>query len=311
MLVAAGSSDGALGIYTVDSTAAPGTLPSPIIEYDGTKTWLPVLSTDRRSMIYSVLRSGTKSDFTLWTATSDGTSRRRLFEARTPDQCIDHQGRPALIPNTDEIVLMCTNDQNVSRIVRTDINGQHPVTLIDISRSRLTAVNDPTVSPDGHTLVFWGSYEENEPRGGDGDLFWLDLDNPSDSYHELLEGTAGTSQFSDPVFSPIGDKLAWRGTDVDGNWEVYVADFTDRRLVNPSVVSDEGDGKDQDPMFSPDGDQVVYGHVPPVDMPSSAFDDTKSQSLWITSVDEPHNPHVLSASLDCCIFQATPAWTDR
>jgi hypothetical protein len=309
LLVAAGDNSAALNIFRFDTDDPTAGL-TPLT-FNTRKTWLPVLINDRHTMIFSVLREGTKGDFTLFTATSDGHDARRLFDAGTPDECNEHTGRPAVIPGTEDLVMRCRGDDGSNALVRADVHGENVVTLVNLVTDKLTQVNDPTVSFDGKTLVFWGSHDPDEPTGGDGDLYWLDLTKPDRGYHELLIPRDGMSAYSDAVFSPKTNMLAWRATlDGTNNFEVFAAPFLPGRLDLGKLeqISDGGEALDQDPMFSPDGSSLVYAHVPPDDPSTPDIDESKTQQLWEASVTAPHDPQEVSNNPP---YQAVPAWSNR
>ena len=92
----------------------------------------------------------------------------------------------------------------------------------------------------------------------------------------LLAPEGKYAAFGDPVFSPSGDTLVWRasttlpeGADpaTDLGSEVLAAPLVDGKLDmdNLVLVSGEVVGDDLDPMFSPNGEQIVYTHSPPDD----------------------------------------------
>jgi hypothetical protein len=67
-------------------------------------------------------------------------------------------------------------------------------------------------------------------------------------------------------------------------------------------------GADQEPMFSPDGNQIVYGHSPPDDTPTDLEDDVV-QELWIASVATPDDRHKISD--DTYSFYSGTTWIRR
>jgi Tol biopolymer transport system component len=79
----------------------------------------------------------------------------------------------------------------------------------------------------------------------------------------------------------------------------------DGALAVDQLVHVSGDvpGDDLDPMFSPDGTQVVFTHTP-VDA-----DPATVRELWVASVADPSDRHQLSG--DPHSFYSTPAWSRR
>jgi Tol biopolymer transport system component len=111
----------------------------------------------------------------------------------------------------------------------------------------------------------------------------------------------GAEEYSDAVFSEDGERLAFRQDTGGGNFRVVVAPITSSGLGAGTVVA-SAPGKDQDPMFSPDGEQVVYGHVDP-------GQNGQRQELRVVSVTGgSFRPVQPPGGLD---FLSVPAWSRR
>ena len=76
--------------------------------------------------------------------------------------------------------------------------------------------------------------------------------------------------------------------------------------LNPVPISDlSTDAREQDPMFSPDGESIVYG-AQPIDSTGKLV---PTQALWVASVDDPSDRQKIS--VDDPDFWAVPAWSGR
>jgi Tol biopolymer transport system component len=308
MLVAAGDDFQNLEVYLVDE-ANRGSVQqlTEVSDGDG-KNWLPVLSPDRRSMIYvHDNREGIRE--LRVAAASDGSGDRPLFDT-VPPMCGAGADRPAWIPDTEDLVLRC-NDGDVLRLVRVDVGGDDPEVLLELgvgAPEGLQWVGDPTVSSDGDTVVFVGNQIDGGGTDKSGSLYRLDL---ADEDHDVavLLGDGQTyrgqsfSAMSDAVFSHKTNWLAWRantstaGEPVD--LEVYAAPFSDEELGGPVQISNGPAARDQDPMFSTDGQQIVYGSQ-----------HGGIQDLYIAPLGEPDNRFRLDVD-GLPSFRAVPAWSLR
>jgi hypothetical protein len=312
MLVAAGNSFEHLGIYQVDASN-PSEKPAPLTG-DGDSR-LPVLSPDRRTMIY--LRQLDDGSRQLRTASAiDGTGDRPLLVPKP--QCSNNVSRPAWIPDTEDLVLRCVGEDDVVRLVRIGLNGNLVGVLLVVGSgepSGLVNLGDPTVSRDGNTVVFWGQKSVQTDKDG-GSLYQLNLDSPSGTLVPLLEqDTRHTFDYSDAVFSQQTggeEQLAWRAGNRTGrgpiNFEVYAASFDGKDLGTPVRISDpDTSSREQDPTFSPDGKSIVYGRQDYVAAGDDKLQD--AQALWIASVKTPEDRSQLSP--EDLQFWAVPAWSGR
>jgi Tol biopolymer transport system component len=306
LLVAAGDDKDDLHIFLFD-TSTGAEEADPLTTGANTKEFNPVVSPDRKTMIYSRQRG---SGNQLRSAAVDGTDDRPLFDESSVRQCSESTGRPAWIPTNNDLVMRCFGSDKFIRIVRVDVHGTFLESYAEIVPGDKTQdFGHPTVSPDGKTAVLPIS---TRPKSREGALFTIDLDT-----HErllLLAPEVPYAAFGDPVFSPSGDMLVWRATTVqpDIGSEILAAPFVDGQLSMDDVIHVSGDvaGDDQDPMFSPDGTQILYTHSPPDDPATTDIvEPDVIRELWIASVADPADRRKLSG--DAHTFYSTPAWTRR
>jgi hypothetical protein len=305
LLVAAGDNKDDSHIYLFD-TATGEESPDPLTTGANAKEFNPVLSPDRTTMIYSRQRG---SGNQLRAAAVDGSDDRPLFDESSVRQCSESTGRPAWIPTNNDLVMRCFGSDKFIRIVRVDVHGTFLESYAEITPGDKTQdFGHPTVSPDGTTAVFPIS---DVPKSREGALFTIDLDT-----HErllLLAPEVPYAAFGDPVYSPSGDMLVWRATTVqpDVGSEILAAPFVDGRLDLEDAIHISGDavGNDQDPMFSPDGTQVIYTHSPPDDPATDVVEPDVTRELWVASVDDPSDRRKVSG--DAHTFYSLPAWSRR
>ncbi len=253
LLVAAGDVDGSQHIWLVDTDSQDST------ELTGgqTREWLPVLSPDRRSVVYSRSKDGTNSYVLHVAGAADGAGDRPLFE-QTPAPCAKSQGRPAWsLDDPTLIVLRCRSVRDEWSLLLSTLDGR-------IRRSytvapdgvALPTFGDMTLTPDGRTIVLWGSTAGNASGGS---LYAVDV---ADGSTRLLLKAQVPQQFSDAVFSPDGRTLAFRMAGTDGNFDIAVAAFDGTTLGPPQRLTTEPE-RDEDPTFSPDGTRIAFNHQRP------------------------------------------------
>lgn len=258
--------------------------------------WLPSISPDRRTMVFSRAAAGVAAPFELWIAEAGtGSDERRVFQQGTPDECKRGISRPAWLPDErGHLAAMCVDGDDQRRLVVFDTSGE-VIDDLGSGTSDVLSFGDPTVSSDGRSVIVWASPEVDASGGS---LYAIDL--LTGSWREVLEGEG--QQYSDPAFSPEGDLIAYRDDAGGGNFQIAVATVARGKLVDPHRIV-TSPGRDQDPMFSPDGSQIVYGHVEPGQVGAT-------QELWIIDAAGETSPTPLAAS-GLPAYQTVPAWSRR
>ena len=206
---------------------------------------LPVMSPDRRSIIYIQVEDKVRS---LRIMGADGRGDRALF-SQLPEGC-QQMSRPAWGPD-GQLAVSCrtSSDSEDAPLLLVTLDGEVVRQLDGRGRS-----DDPTFTPDGQSVIYW----QNSADGDGGALHLVATDGSADPV-QLTEG-GPDAEDADPVCSPDGTQIAFRRL-ADRTRTVLVAPFDGKTLTgDPAVVS--GGENDQDPSWSPDGGRIAYKQGP-------------------------------------------------
>lgn len=306
MLVAAGDSADDLKIYVVDLEDPAGT---QSVSHSRFTEWLPVLSPDRETMVYSRAKFENGNEFDLMVAAATtGDSAEPLFDSQLP-QCVAHAGRPAWSQAGDEadqfLVLRCKDDPNAPfALLKVAASGRVDTLEVENPDTGRPFSNfgDPTISPDGSMVVVFATDDDELQAGG---LYAITL--ADGRTHELLPATLNAREYSDAAFSPEMDgtrtRIAYR-RNVGNNFDVYTAVLDGPSVVGTPRALASSNVMEEDPTFSPDGTRVVFTAGRRLE------DDTRASVLQIVST-EGGTPVDVVVPDDFPPFAKVPAWTTR
>jgi TolB protein len=200
----------------------------------------PILSPDRGSVIY--VQTGPETQ--LRTMAVDGTGDRALF-AELPSGC-ENIYRPAWNPvDGNELALICVNGEGATELHLVNVDG----TLRSTLSPGITHIDDVAFSPDGKTLLYWGSAD---PGAVGGALYIQPIDGSSTPKQVTLPGGANDA---DATFAPDGKTIVFRRATADLSSSQILAVQSDGTGLVPIT---DGTAYDQDPSISPDGTQVAF-----------------------------------------------------
>ncbi|HYN71319.1 MAG TPA: hypothetical protein VES60_02370 [Nakamurella sp.] len=237
VLLATRIANGTADMYQIDTTT--GALGKKLT--NGTPgPQFPILSPDRGSVVY--VQSGPENQ--LRTMAVDGLGDRDLF-ASPPAGC-ETILRPAWNPvDTSELALVCVNGDGATELHLVNVDG----TLRSTLNPGITHIDDIAFSPDGKTLLYWGS-QDSAANGGA--LYIQPVDGSGIPKQITLPGGANDA---DATFAPDGKTIVFRRANVGGNSAQILTVQSDGTGLVPIT---DGTAYDQDPSISPDGTQIAF-----------------------------------------------------
>lgn len=207
---------------------------------DGSGAGAPALSPDRRTVYYSD-RSGY-----VHAVSSDGSTDRIVISHQDGCPFIRHVSMTKSDP--DHLLVQCRNRLASGATDYDDVFKLMDLTGLTVKtfNTSSTKMDDPTLSPDGTLLAYWGSSDTDVEGYPGGSIYLLRTDGSSQA--ERLTRPADALD-ADPSWAPDSSALAFRrrskGTDrilsidVDGTHEKVVASRAEK------------------PSWSPDGRQIA------------------------------------------------------
>jgi TolB protein len=240
-LISTRSQDDQDDLYIIDTvTGSVGdkiTKNSPGAQY-------PTLSPDRGSIVY--LQAGNGN--TLRMMAADGSGDRPLLAADA-DFCQGPQ-RPAWNPSdTSEIAVACRGGKQGNKLVLIGVDG----TLRSTINTGLATFDDPTYSPDGKTLAFWGSQDS----GAGGGALYVQPANGSGTPKQITTPGARAND-TDPVWSVDGQTIFFRRATEDGAGGQSARILQVKADGSGLTPVSDGTAFDQDPTVAPDGKQIAF-----------------------------------------------------
>jgi len=215
------------------------------------------LSLDRRTITYV-----DQTTNAVRTMAASGGQDRQLFTS--PEGCGNIQHASWSPTDLGTFVLECQVPDEPKRLLVVKIDGS-VVTELDTGQEQS---GDPTVSPDGTEVAFWGASTLDQGEGGS--IFVMPIDGSAPP-RAVTSSEAGID--GDPAWSPDGAFLAFRHREEAGsaNFDVMIVASAggEPRLVLTGPAIDEK------PTWSPDGREIVA-----VSNRDGDGNPTNSRDLW-------------------------------
>lgn len=203
----------------------------------------PTLSPDRGSIVF--LQGGDKNGLHMMAA--DGSGDRPLLAADA-DFCQGPQ-RPAWNPaDPTEIAVACRGGDD-NKLVLIGVDG----TLRSTINTGLRSFDDPTYSPDGKTLAFWGTQDD----GAHGGALYVQPANGSGTPKQITTPGAKAND-TDPIWSVDGTSIIFRRATEDGGGGQSAQILEIKADGSGLTPITDGTAFDQDPTASPDGKQIAF-----------------------------------------------------
>lgn len=241
-LIVTRNEGGVNDLYVIDTTTG---MVGAKLTQDSPGSQYPTLSPDRRTILYA---QTSDHGIELRMMAADGSGDRPLLGSES-DFCSGPQ-RPAWNPvDTSEIAVACRNGQDPDKLVLINIDG----TLRSTLNTGLPAFDDPTYSPDGSTLAYWGSQTQGSNSGA--------------LYVQPVNGSAAPKQITspgtkandvDPVWSIDGKSIYFRRATGDASGGSSAQILRVQADGSGLVPITDGTSFDRDPSVSPDGHQLAF-----------------------------------------------------
>jgi Tol biopolymer transport system component len=235
ILLGTRSANGTEALYQIDATT--GAVGQKLT--NGAKgPQFPILSPDRGTVVY--VQSG--DDNPLRTVAADGVGDRQLFNS-LPEGC-DSLLRPAWNPvDPTELAVACVKSDGSTDLKLMGVDGTVRSTL----NPGIAHLDDLAYSPDGTTLLYWGSQNKDDNGGP----LYLQSSDGKGLPKQIT--TPGGSNDADATFSPDGSTIVFRRATPGSSQIISV--HSDGTGLTPIT---DGTSYDQDPTFSPDGTQIAF-----------------------------------------------------
>lgn len=230
------------GVFGIGSMSLSGNQ-AVIVQDPALGSTIPVLSPDRRSVIY--LRD-TADQRSLRIVAADGSGDRLLLGSLPGCRKVQ---APAW-SSAGLLALPCEKSSGAGSMLQLVTLDGHVQRILDSG-----ILGDPTFAEDGRTIVYW----RNDHGSGDGGALFRISTDGSES-QRLTQGGDGVD--NDPVISPDGRTIAYR-TKRDGRDVIATVALpspaASEGFQKPVVLS-RGGTDEQEPSWSPDGTQLAFIH---------------------------------------------------
>ncbi len=266
-------------LYLVDSDGKIKQVELPTPEGGNSN---PIMQSSRNTIIYA--NSGV-----LRVMAADGSGDRKLFN-RDPAGCDNVAHASWSLTDQNVILITCRISKSKFNLLVIGLDGR----LIRRLDAGKKVIGDAGISPDGQTVLYWGS---DDPNLDGGALYTLPIIGTG-AAKQLTNSAAGVD--ADPAWSPDGNQIAFRHKLPSGNEDIYVMN-ADGSGVRPVATTPAADFK---PIWSPDSKNLLV-----ISNRKSAFGGAGSTfDLWLTRVSD---GEVLT-NLGLKARQITrPFWTQR
>ncbi len=205
----------------------------------------PTISPDRSTIVYA---QTSEHGIELRMMAADGSGDRPLLTADS-DFCHNPQ-RPAWNPvDTSEIAVACRGGEEGNELVLIGVDG----TLRSTINTGLAGFDDPTYSPDGKTLAFWGSQDQ----GAGGGVLYVQPANGSGPPKQITTPGARANDV-DPVWSPDGKFIYFRRATEDASGGTTAQILRVQADGSGLTPITDGTAFDNDPTVSPDGTELAF-----------------------------------------------------
>jgi serine/threonine protein kinase len=270
---------GNLDLYLVGSDGSLGTRLSSGPQRDVG----PLISSDRRTLIYTRQDATVDEKRELWTMSVGGAGDRPLFDP--PLSGCQQPGRPGWNPaDQTQIAVVCYDESPLTlRIVSLD-----GVVVRTLTPPR-AYIDDLAFSPDGSEITYWAADSADAKEG----RLYAQRTDGTGQPRELTNGETDT----DPAWSPDGSTIAFSRGIAGGGREIYAvpaAGGDARSLLDAQGSTATG------PAFSPDSSLIVFKS----DRPGGP---NSGSQWWIMGADG-SDPHQIPTEGRAV---ATPAWGSR
>jgi Tol biopolymer transport system component len=235
VLLGTRSTNGSQDLYQIDATT--GAVGQQLTSSTSGPQY-PILSPDRGTVAY--VQSGAGGQ--LRTVAVDGGGDRQMF-ASLPPGC-EALLRPAWNPvDPTELAVACVKSDGSTEPKLIGVDGTVRRTL----NPGVVHLDDLAFSPDGATLLYWGSPNKDD-NGGPLYLQSADGNGPP---RQIT--TPGGANDADASFSPDGTRIVFRRATTSSSQIISVhADGSDLTPIT------DGTSYDQAPTISPDGSQIAF-----------------------------------------------------